>query len=106
MDLEKKFRENLNKLEGFDEQDHFENKAFKIKKKIFATLNLKESRACVKLNEIDQSAFCSYREDVMYPVPNKWGKQGWTLINLKTIPDEMLEDALRTAYETVKAKKK
>lgn len=89
-----------------DEQPHFENASFKINKKIFATLNEKHNRACVKLNEIDQSAFCSYDKDVMYPVPNKWGKLGWTNINLETIPEEMLKDALETAYETVKGKGK
>jgi hypothetical protein len=83
------------------EQPHFENVAFSIKRKIFVTLNEKHHRACVKLNEIDQSAFCSYDPEVMYPVPNKWGKHGWTLINLAKVPEEMLKDALETAYKTV-----
>ena len=41
----------------------------------------------------------------MYPVPNKWGKQGWTHINLKTIPEEMCLDALAAAYSEVAPKK-
>ena len=100
------FRKLALAMPGAEEQPHFENQSFKVKKKIFATLNIKENRACVKLSEIDQSAFCSFREDVIYPVPNKWGKQGWTLINLANVESEMCEDALKTAYETVTAGKK
>jgi hypothetical protein len=88
-----------------EEHPHFENVAFKVRKKIFVTLNEKENRVCVKLNELDQSTFCLYDAEVMYPVPNKWGKQGWTLINLDKVPEEMLKDALTTAYRTVAPKK-
>ncbi len=98
----KKFREMALSFPGAEEHPHFENTAFKIKKKIFVTLNEKETRACVKLTPIDQSTFCLYDAEVMYPVPNKWGKSGWTLINLKKVPQEMLQDALQTAYDTVR----
>jgi predicted DNA-binding protein (MmcQ/YjbR family) len=84
-----------------EEAAHFENKAFKVKKKIFATLNAKENRCCLKFNAIDQSVFCGFDSSVIYPVPNKWGKQGWTLIQLGKINEEMLLDALTTAYCTV-----
>lgn len=106
MSPENKLRKGLINLERVEEVPHFDKVAFKINQKIFATLNLKEKRACVKLTEMDQDAFCLYRKDVMYPVPNKWGKQGWTNINLMTIPEEMLEEALKTAYETVKSGKR
>jgi hypothetical protein len=82
---------------------HFEKEAFTIGGKIFATINLAEQRACVKLSAIDQSVFCQFDETVMYPVPNKWGTYGWTLINLKKIRKSMLQDALQTAYRTVAA---
>ncbi len=87
-----------------EEHPHFENLAYKVKKKIFVTLNEKEKRACVKLSEIDQSTFCSFNKNIIYPVPNKWGKQGWTNINLQLIEKEMLTDAITTAYCTVAPK--
>jgi hypothetical protein len=83
------------------EQPHFENTSFRVNKKIFATLNVKENRVCLKFNEIDQSVFASFDKTIIYPVPNKWGKQGWTLINLARIEREMLIDALTTAYCTI-----
>lgn len=87
------------------EEPHFEKTSFKVKKKIFATMNEAESRMTLKLTPLDQNVFCSYDENVIYPVPNAWGKQGWTHANLKTIPKEMLQDILTVAYCTVAPKK-
>lgn len=83
------------------EDTHFENRSFKVNKKIFATFNAKENRATVKLSAADQDIFCTFDKTIIYPVPNKWGKQGWTHINLQTIRGEMLTDLLKTAYRTV-----
>ncbi|MGB3154130.1 MAG: MmcQ/YjbR family DNA-binding protein, partial [Chitinophagaceae bacterium] len=43
-----------------DEHPHFHLKAFRVKKKIFATLDEEKSRLMVKLNLTDQSVFCTY----------------------------------------------
>ncbi len=80
------------------EQPHFENGSFRIKNKIFVSLSEPHKRACLKLSLIDQSSFCAFDKTVIYPVPNKWGKQGWTFIELAFIKKEMLTDALTTAY--------
>ncbi len=87
------------------EAPHFEIPAFKVTNKIFATLNTTESRATIKLSESDQDIFCLFDKTVIYPVPNKWGKQGWTHLNLKTINEEMCIDALKTAYCEVAPKR-
>lgn len=87
------------------EQPHFEKTSFRAKKKIFATYSTHDKRACLKLSEIDQSVFCSFDNTIVYPVPNKWGKQGWTLFELNQIEKEMLTDALETAYKEVTKKK-
>jgi len=87
-----------------EEAPHFENTAFKVRKKIFVTLAEKHGRITVKLSATDQSAFCSYDPAIIYPVPNKWGKQGWTHIVLAKIDEEMLLDALTTAYCTIAPK--
>lgn len=80
------------------EQPHFEKTSFRIGKKIFATLDVKKQQACVKLNEIDQDVFSAFDRSAIFPVPNKWGNQGWTLINLGEVREDILLDALTTAY--------
>lgn len=83
------------------EEPHFEKKSFRIRGKIFATLSTYEQRACLKLSVIDQSVFCSFKQSAIYPVANKWGKQGWTLFALAEIDKDLIQDALSTAYQEV-----
>jgi YjbR len=92
-------------FEEGEEQPHFEKPSFRIKKKIFATVDVKLNRACLKLSEIDQSVFSAFDKTIIYPVPNKWGKQGWTFVELKKIKREMFVDALTCAYCEVAPKK-
>lgn len=87
------------------EAPHFDKVAFKVKKKIFMTYNEAQHRICVKFSEIDQSVFSSIDQKMIYPVPNNFGKQGWTLIDLDLIPEDILKDAIQTAYCTVAPKK-
>lgn len=89
---------------GVLEQPHFEKSSFRIKKKIFATLSTEHERVCVKLSEKDQSVFCAFDKTIIYPVNNKWGKQGWTLVELQKIRKNMLKDLLNCAYAHVNSK--
>lgn len=88
------------------EEPHFEKTSFRINKKIFATFDAKNNRAALKLKEIDQSIFCASIDMIFYPIPNKWGKQGWTFVELSKVRPEMFEDALKQSYENVITKKK
>jgi hypothetical protein len=80
------------------ESPHFEKASFRIRRKVFATLDESAHRACLKLTEREQDLFCLFDRTVMYPVPNKFGKQGWTFVALPLIELETLHDALRAAY--------
>jgi hypothetical protein len=80
------------------EAQHFEKTSFRVSNKIFATAVPEHNRATVKLSPSDQDVFCTFDNAVIYPVPNKWGKQGWTHINLLTVKEEMLTEILKTAY--------
>ena len=83
-----------------EEHPHFDRAAFKvIKKKIFATMLEKDGTANLKLSAVDQSVFCEFEKGAIYPLPNKWGLQGWTTFELKKIPQELMRDALETAYQ-------
>ncbi|MGV3696050.1 MmcQ/YjbR family DNA-binding protein [Flavobacterium sp.] len=98
------FRELALSFPEVTEEPHFEKTSFRIKKKIFATYDAVNERACIKLSEIDQSAF-STDNSVIYPLHNKWGKQGWTLIEMKKVHSDLFKDALITAYCEVAPKK-
>lgn len=83
------------------EQPHFEKTSFRVKKKIFATYDENTGLLCFKFSEATQDVFATMALSLIYPVPNKWGKQGWTYARLTEAPDELLKDALRQAYTEV-----
>ncbi len=87
------------------EEPHFEKISFRVKKKIFATYDDRNDRACIKLSEIDQHVFSTSNQNGISAVDNKWGKQGWTLIEFNTVNPDIFVDALTTAYCEVAPKK-
>ena len=90
-----------------EERPHFDRRAFRVSgKKIFATLHEKSLTANLKLTPADQEQFSERVPKGIYPVPNKWGVQGWTTFELSAVPDDVLLAALETAYnETLQTKK-
>ena len=84
-----------------EEKPHFHLTSFRVKKKIFATIHSDKNYVMVKLTPVDQSVFCSFNDEVVFPVPGGWGKHGATFINLKKVRKSMLLDALTTAWKTV-----
>ena len=83
------------------ESPHFDKTSFRVAKKIFATCNETENRITLKLSEADQFAFTELGKGAIYPVPNKWGKQGWTNLELDKLADVIVIEALKTAYISV-----
>ena len=95
------FRQLALSFPGTIELPHFDKASFRVSKKIFATLDIKNERACVMLTEIDQSVFSTFDKTVIYPVPNKWGTKGATYVELNTVRKGMLKDALAQAYNKI-----
>ncbi|HSB94159.1 MAG TPA: MmcQ/YjbR family DNA-binding protein [Flavitalea sp.] len=87
------------------EQPHFEKNSFRVNKKIFVSHDEPNDRITIKLPGHDQSVFCSFDSNIIYPVHGSWGRQGWTIIELRTIRKEMLKDALTVAYCAVAPKR-
>ncbi len=83
------------------QQPHFHKASFRVKKKIFATLDVNNKKLVVKLSAIDQSVFCGYNSNIVYPVSGAWGKQGWTFIELPKVRKSICRDAIETAYHSV-----
>ena len=83
-----------------EEKPHFHLTSFRVKNKLFATIHADKNYMMVKLSAIDQSVFCSYNKEVIFPVPGGWGQKGATFINLKKVRKTMLLDALTTSWRT------
>lgn len=81
---------------------HFNKISFRVKGKIFATYDEKQQKASIKLAEVDQDAFIDHT--AIYPVANKWGKQGWTIIDLEQVNEHIFKAALTKAYDEVGSK--
>jgi predicted DNA-binding protein (MmcQ/YjbR family) len=88
------------------EQPHFDSPSFRVNNKIFATYWNKDNRAMLLLSLVDQSAFCSIGKNIFFPVPNAWGKQGATFVELKKVRKNMFKDAVKTSYEFIASKNK
>jgi predicted DNA-binding protein (MmcQ/YjbR family) len=84
-----------------NEEPHFEKTSFRVRKKIFATYDEIKNRACLKLTEADQDIFSLAAPGIIYPVDNKWGKQGWTLVELAKVRKKLFSDVLISAYKAV-----
>jgi predicted DNA-binding protein (MmcQ/YjbR family) len=95
------FREVALSFPEATEEPHFEKVSFRVRKKIFATYDAGNNRASLKLSEMDQDIFSTADKAAIYPVPNKWGKQGWTLVELKKVKKKLFQQVLMTAYCTV-----
>lgn len=85
------------------EQDHFGMPSFRVRGKIFMTLQPALGRAMVKLSLVDQSVFVLAK--FYWPVPGGWGKQGATYVDLKKVGKRMLQDSVTQVWLGVAPKR-
>jgi hypothetical protein len=91
-------------LSGTGEQPHFNRTAFTANKKIFATLSFKDKTLNLKFTPQEQFIFCPPGSNVIFPIPNGWGRQGWTTINLNKANKKLVTAALKEAYKIMTKK--
>jgi hypothetical protein len=91
----------IKKLAEVSEAPHFEKRSFRVHNRIFATLSPDETIACLKLSPVEQSVYCQVDPIAVYAVPNKWGQQGWTFVNVNDINLELLQEMILSAYNGV-----
>jgi hypothetical protein len=84
-------------LAGTSEAPHFDRTAFKVKR-IYATLAADAKTANLKFTPDEQEFKCMLAPEVFAPVPNAWGKQGWTTLTLAKATTEDLKAALEMAW--------
>jgi hypothetical protein len=91
-------------LEDVSEAPHFDRAAFRAAR-IFVTL-AGNGTANFKFTPDEQELKCLTHPQAFSPVPNAWGRQGWTTAELSALSQEELRDALRIAHALAKPKKK
>jgi hypothetical protein len=89
-------------LEGTTSAPHFDRTAFKVRR-IYATLGA----ASINLNLTpDEQEFKVMMAPEIYSqIPNGWGRNGWTSVDLRAIGLDELEAALTMAWEHGRASK-
>lgn len=93
-------------LPGVEEYDHVGKPAYRANGRTFATLAVTDKRINIGLSQIDQSVFCGFDANIVFPVPNKWGSHhGWTTFELDLVHPDMLQDAITTSYQMMMNKK-
>jgi len=92
-------------LEGTSEAPHFDRAAFKVAR-IYVTLAGDGKTANFKFAPDEQEFKCMILPDAFTPVPNAWGRQGWTTATLSALSKADLQSALEMAWQHATAKKR
>ena len=92
-------------LAGTTEAPHFDRAAFKVKR-IYVTLASDGRSANFKFTPDEQEFKCMLAPDAFAPIPNAWGRQGWTTATLAKLTAAELKAALEMAWAHGVDKKK
>ena len=94
------FRRIALSLPGAIEGSHFNHPDFRVGGKIFATLGYQsQGYGVLLLSPEQQAGMVQDAPEVFSPVPGGWGRQGSTRVHLATVTRDVLEAALRTAWQ-------
>jgi hypothetical protein len=99
------FRRIALSLPDSTEASHFGNPDFRVGGRIFATLSLeRDGYGVLLLTPEQQSGMVEDEPAVFSPVPGGWGRNGSTRVLLSKVTPDILEAALRTAWQNRVAK--
>ena len=92
-------------LEGTTEAPHFDRAAFKVAR-IYVTLAADGRTANFKFTPDEQEFKCMMAPEAFSPIPNAWGRQGWTAAKLSALTIDDLTAALEMAWQHAQPKKR
>lgn len=84
-------------LEGTAEAPHFDRTAYKVAR-IYVTLAADGLTANFRFTPDQQELKCLLLPEAFQPVPNAWGRQGWTTATLARLGAADLQAALEMAW--------
>ena len=94
------FRRLALSLPDTTEASHFGNPDFRVGGRIFATLSLeRDGYGVLLLTPEQQTGMVEDEPAVFSPVPGGWGRNGSTRVLLSKVTPDVLEAALRTAWQ-------
>jgi hypothetical protein len=97
----KDFRRIALSLDGAEEGSHMGSADFRVGGRIFATLaSQKEGYGNLMLTPQQQADFVTEAPEIFLPVAGGWGRNGATHIRLSVASEDVLEGALRAAWNT------
>jgi hypothetical protein len=85
-------------LEGTTEAPHFDRAAFKVAR-IYTTLAADGKSANLKFTPDEQELKCLLAPELFKPIPNAWGRQGWTTFDIAAASTEEIQNALVMAWQ-------
>ena len=95
------FRKLALSLPNVVEKPHFDRAKFRARID-FASLHTPSSTANLRLTSNDQSEFAAAYPGIVYPVPNGFGRMGWTTFELSKVNEEVLWAGILAAYDLAK----
>lgn len=94
-------------LQGVSEGAHKSHPDFRAANgRIFSSLVEDETVATVKLTPDQQADFMREAPTAFEPAAGAWGRNGWTMINLRAADSEQVGEALTLAWQSVAAIKR
>lgn len=91
-------------LEGTSEAPHFDRRAFKVVR-TYVTLAADGRSANFKFSPEEQEFKCLLAPEAFSPIPNAWGRAGWTAADLSKLGLDELRGALEIAWVAGAAKR-
>jgi hypothetical protein len=83
---------------------HMGHADFRVRNKIFATLDHTETLGMVKFNPEQQHEFVKAQPEIFVPVKGGWGRKGATHVRLAVAEEEALTKALSIAWRNTAPK--
>lgn len=92
-------------LPGATEVGHMGHPDFRVGGRIFATLGPDGSWGMVKLTAEQQASYLRTASESFRPASGSWGRNGATIVTLKSASESVTREALESAWRNVTAKR-
>ena len=80
---------------------HFGNPDFRVRNKIFATLDRDGERGSLKVRAEIQGLLVEARPDVFVPAAGAWGASGWTYVMLERVELDEMRELIADAWRLI-----